>query len=75
MNKFGLSDSVLDAASAVLNRTEVEDIPEAMEMHLKPHGTDGTKYKVHAVGKKLANHGGIKVGELSLIHISEPTRP
>tara|TARA_B100000676_G_scaffold163959_1_gene161217 strand:+ start:596 stop:3493 length:2898 start_codon:yes stop_codon:yes gene_type:complete len=64
MNKFGLSDSVLDAASAVLNRTKVEDIPEAMEMHLKPHGTDGTKYKVHAVGKKLANHGGIKVGEV-----------
>ena len=34
MNKFGLSDSVLDAASAVLNRTEYipEILPEAMEM-------------------------------------------
>lgn len=64
MNKFGLSDSVLDAARAVLNKQEAEDIPEAMEMHLKPHGTDGTKYKVHAVGKKLAAHGGIKVGEV-----------
>ena len=48
MNKFGLSDSVLDAARAVLNKQEAEDIPEAMEMYLKPHGTDGTKYKVHA---------------------------
>lgn len=64
MNKFGLSDSVLAAASAVLNKQEVEDLPEAMEMHLKPHGTDGTQYKVHAVGKKLAAHGGIKVGEV-----------
>lgn len=64
MNKFGLSDSVLAAANAVLNKQEVEDLPEAMEMHLKPHGTDGTQYKVHAVGKKLAAHGGIKVGEV-----------
>ena len=44
---------------------EAEDyVLEAMEMYLKPHGTDGTKYKVHAVGKKLAAHGGIKVGEV-----------
>ena len=64
MNKFGLSDSVLAAANAVLNKKEAEDLPEAMEMHLKPHGTDGTQYKVHAVGKKLAAHGGIKVGEV-----------
>tara|TARA_R110002074_G_scaffold7751_4_gene32705 strand:- start:21162 stop:23618 length:2457 start_codon:yes stop_codon:yes gene_type:complete len=81
MNKFGLSDSVIDAANAVLNKKKVEDIPEAekqkewpfhsavedipeaMEVHLKPHGTAGTHYKVHAVGKKLADHGGIKVGE------------
>lgn len=40
-----------------------DDIAEAMEMHLKPHGTAGTHYTVHKVGKKLAKHGGIKVGE------------
>jgi hypothetical protein len=40
-----------------------DDIAEAMEMHLKPHGTEGTHYTVHKVGKKLAAHGGIKVGE------------
>ena len=71
MNRFGFSDSVLDSVKAVLrgNKPEVEveekseDLLEAMEMHLKPHGTAGTHYKVHAVGKKLASHGGIKVGE------------
>ena len=40
-----------------------DDIAEAMEVHLKPHGTAGTHYTVHKVGKKLAKHGGIKVGE------------
>jgi len=40
-----------------------DDIAEAMEMHLKPHGTEGTHYTVHKVGKKLAAHGGVKVGE------------
>ena len=75
MNRFGFSDSVLDSVKAVLRgeKPEVEaveeveekseDLLEAMEMHLKPHGTAGTHYKVHAVGKKLAAHGGIKVGE------------
>jgi len=71
MNRFGFSDSVLDSVKAVLrgNKPEVEveekseDLLEAMEMHLKPHGTAGTHYKVHAVGKKLASHGGIRVGE------------
>lgn len=41
---------------------ELSDIDEGMEMHLKPE-SNGTHYKVHAVGKKLAAHGGIKVGE------------
>ncbi len=39
-----------------------DDIAEAMEVHLKPH-PNGTHYTVHKVGKKLAAHGGIKVGE------------
>ena len=43
---------------------EVEEdaIAEAMEMHVKME-PGGTHYKVHKVGKKLAAHGGIKVGE------------
>ena len=44
-------------------QVEENDIAEAMEMHLKPHGTEGTHYTVHKVGKKLAAHGGVKVGE------------
>ena len=80
MNRFGFSDSVLDSVKAVLRgeKPEVEaveeveekseDLLEAMEMHLKPHGTAGTHYKVHAVGKKLAAHGGVKVGAPSVWH-------
>ena len=51
---------------------EEDDIAEAMEMHLKPHGTAGTHYTVHKVGKKLAAHGGIKVGDkLSDTHVDD----
>ena len=38
-------------------------IDESMSVTLKPHGNDGTKFKVHSVGKKMAAHGGMKAGE------------
>ncbi len=41
---------------------EEDAIAEAMEMHVKME-PGGTHYKVHKVGKKLAAHGGVKVGE------------
>ena len=47
-----------------VNEEKVEEdaIAEAMEMHVKME-PGGTHYKVHKVGKKLAAHGGVKVGE------------
>ena len=63
MNKFGFSDSVLDSVRSVLRGEKPEEnLDEAMEMHVKME-PGGTHYKVHKVGKKLADHGGIKVGE------------
>ena len=63
MNKFGFSDSVLDSVRSVLRGEKPEEnLDEAMEMHVKME-PGGTHYKVHKVGKKLAAHGGIRVGE------------
>ena len=45
-----------------VEEVEEDAIAEAMEMHVKME-PGGTHYKVHKVGKKLAAHGGIKVGE------------
>ena len=45
-----------------VEEVEEDAIAEAMEMHVKME-PGGTHYKVHKVGKKLAAHGGVKVGE------------
>ena len=54
------------------DKLKEEDIEEGMAMSLKPHGTAGTHYTVHKIGKKLAKHGGIKVGDkLSDTHVDD----
>lgn len=41
---------------------DLDAMDEAMAVYVKPH-SNGTHYMVHKVGKKMAAHGGIKVGE------------
>ena len=65
-------DNRYDGVKKASDKLEEEDIEEGMAMSLKPHGTAGTHYTVHKIGKKLAKHGGIKVGDkLSDTHVDD----